>query len=62
MKLISGPGELHSPPQPSCQTSTVRPKAPPTDSRNPSAAMIGTVMLRKIISSSTSANPTTNAR
>ena len=62
MKEISGPGAGTSPVKPSCHTSTVRPKAPPTESRKPKPATSGTKMERKTASSRKMARPTTMAR
>ena len=61
-KLTSGVGVCTSPHRPSCQNSTVKPNAEPTDNRKPRPAVIGTVNERNTSNSSTMARPTTTDR
>ena len=59
MKEISGPGAGTRFHRPSCQTRTVRPKAPPTESKKPRPATSGTKMERNTANSRKMARPTT---
>jgi hypothetical protein len=51
-----------SAPQPHWKTATSTPKAAPTDSRKPSAALTGTRIERKTTSSRSTARPMTTVR